>query len=199
MRCSDVRCGDGFQYQYGEASGRIASAHHLQNGTNLGEQSRRTHPLRRPHPHLYTTPSTIVVALSITRLVYRRTRRRNTASECPPPHHRISGGRRLDGARLGEHLQRQMQLVHGSVVILVGVRVRVLFVRARVRARVRAAVSWTWNCSALEAEEHSRCASTIAIRSGLKDGPRVGSGGGAPKPGMPPGGMTMCCAGGGGG
>jgi hypothetical protein len=83
--CSDVRCGDGFQYQYGEASGRIASAHHLQNGTNLGEQSRRTHPLRRPHPHLYTTPSTIVVALSITRLVYRRTRRRNTASESPPP------------------------------------------------------------------------------------------------------------------
>eukprot|EP00321_Phaeocystis_globosa_P007923 CAMPEP_0118830084 /NCGR_PEP_ID=MMETSP1162-20130426/25448_1 /TAXON_ID=33656 /ORGANISM="Phaeocystis Sp, Strain CCMP2710" /LENGTH=74 /DNA_ID=CAMNT_0006761349 /DNA_START=355 /DNA_END=579 /DNA_ORIENTATION=- len=54
------------------------------------------------------------------------------------------------------------------------------------------AVSWSWNCSALEAEEHSRCASTIAARSGLKEGPRVGCGGAPKPPGvMPPGGTAI--------
>ena len=114
--------------------------------------------------------------------------------------------RRLDGARLGEHLQRLVQLMHGRVVVLVrlglGVGVGLGLglgsgseLAFRVRVRVRAAVSWSWNCSALEAEEHSRCASTTATRSGLKEGPRVGCSGAVAKPG----GMAMCCAGGGGG
>ena len=50
------------------------------------------------------------------------------------------------------------------------------------------AVSLSWNCSALDAELHSLCASTIAPRSGLKLGPRVGCG---TMPGTMPG-IPMC-------